>query len=86
MQRDTVNQDTKQKIEALGRKATIYTADLASRPSISAVVTSVLKDGLDISVLLNCAGIQRRHPAHQFPDEDWDEVFPTHGSSDIDWT
>ncbi|EAU33787.1 2-deoxy-D-gluconate 3-dehydrogenase [Aspergillus terreus NIH2624] len=75
VQRDAVNQDTKQKIEALGQKATIYTADLASRPAISALVTSVLNDGHDVSVLLNCAGIQRRHPAHQFPDEDWDEVL-----------
>lgn len=23
---------------------------------------------------MNCAGIQRRHPAHEFPDGDWDEV------------
>ncbi|KAI9046350.1 D-galactonate dehydratase [Aspergillus affinis] len=75
VQRDTSNQETKQRIEALGRTATIYTADLSSRPSISALVSSVLKDGHDISILLNCAGIQRRHPSHLFPDSDWDEVL-----------
>jgi 2-deoxy-D-gluconate 3-dehydrogenase len=24
---------------------------------------------------LNCGGIQRRHPSHQFPDNDWNEVL-----------
>lgn len=26
-------------------------------------------------MLVNCAGIQRRHPAQQFPDNDWDNVL-----------
>lgn len=26
-------------------------------------------------ILVTCAGIQRRHPAHQFPDNDWNEVL-----------
>ncbi|KAL4806630.1 hypothetical protein BDV18DRAFT_152083 [Aspergillus unguis] len=75
IQRDTSNQSTKQQIEQLGRKASIYTADLASQASVSAVTAQVLKDGHDIDILLNCAGIQRRHPSHLFPQEDWDEVL-----------
>lgn len=74
-QRDQSNQSTKQAIEALGRKATIYTADLASAPSVNALVPQILKDGHSIDVLLNCGGIQRRHPSHQFPDNDWNEVL-----------
>lgn len=31
--------------------------------------------GLDI--LVNCAGIQRRHPVEDFPMEDWDDVIAT---------
>ncbi|EIT73402.1 dehydrogenase with different specificitie [Aspergillus oryzae 3.042] len=57
------------------RKATIYTADLSSRESVSSLVSNVLNDGHDIDILLNCAGIQRRHPSHIFPDNDWDEVL-----------
>ncbi|KAL4960447.1 uncharacterized protein BDV14DRAFT_192940 [Aspergillus stella-maris] len=75
IQRDTTNQSTKQQIEALGRKATIYTADLASQKEISTLVSRVTSDGHDIDILLNCAGIQRRHPSHLFPLEDWDEVL-----------
>ena len=39
------------------------------------LVAKVTGDGHDISILVNCGGIQRRHPADQFPDEEWDEVL-----------
>lgn len=35
---------------------------------------ALASQGIKPQILLNCAGIQRRHPSHQFPDEDWDEV------------
>ncbi|KAK5174937.1 uncharacterized protein LTR77_000073 [Saxophila tyrrhenica] len=75
VQRDESNQTTKEAIESLGRKAQIYTADLASQESIKQLVPKVLADGHQIDILLNCGGIQRRHPAHEFPDEDWSEVL-----------
>ncbi|KAH9821376.1 2-deoxy-D-gluconate 3-dehydrogenase [Teratosphaeria destructans] len=75
VQRDESNQATKQAIEKLGRKAQIYTADLASNESMKALIPKVLADGHQIHVLLNCGGIQRRHPAHEFPDDDWNEVL-----------
>lgn len=76
-QRDESNQETKKAVEALGRRAHIYTADLSSQASIKQLVPKVLADGHQIHILLNCGGIQRRHPAHQFPDEDWSEVLQT---------
>ena len=75
MQRDETNQTTKSAIEALGRKATVYTADLSSTSSVSALVPKILADGHRIHILLNCGGIQKRHPAHQFPDADWQDVL-----------
>ncbi|KAH7399170.1 hypothetical protein DE146DRAFT_719547 [Phaeosphaeria sp. MPI-PUGE-AT-0046c] len=75
VQRDTSNQSTKSAIEALGRTATIYTADLSSPASVSALVPSILADGHRIHILLNCGGIQKRHPAHQFPEDDWAAVL-----------
>lgn len=36
-------------------------------------------DGVDI--LVNCGGIQRRHPSVDFPETDWDEVRPFPGVS-----
>ncbi|KAF1948418.1 NAD(P)-binding protein [Byssothecium circinans] len=75
VQRDTTNQTTKQAIEKLNRKATIYTCDLSSPSSVSALTPKILADGHRIHILLNCGGIQKRHPAHQFPDEDWQAVL-----------
>ncbi|GAB7355707.1 hypothetical protein MBLNU459_g6406t3 [Dothideomycetes sp. NU459] len=75
VQRDESNQETKQLIEKLGRKCQIYTADLSSKTSMSSLVSKVTSDGHTITILLNCGGIQRRHPSHQFPDNDWDEVL-----------
>lgn len=75
MKRDESNQSTKKAVQALGRKSQIYVADLASHESIKQLVPKVLADGHRIDILLNCGGIQRRHPAHQFPDDDWAEVL-----------
>lgn len=61
-------------MEKLGRKATIVVADLASQEAISTLVADVTKTH-DISILINCGGIQRRHPSHIFPSSDWDEVL-----------
>ncbi|KAJ9494183.1 hypothetical protein H2202_010372 [Exophiala xenobiotica] len=75
VQRDPSNTSTKLAIESLGRKATIYTADLGNQAEVSSVAPKILADGHDVSILVTCAGIQRRHPSHEFPLRDWDEVL-----------
>ena len=62
-------------MQKLGRKATIITADLADNASVAKIVPELAKAGHDMHILVTCAGIQRRHPAHQFPDSDWNEVL-----------
>lgn len=78
IQRNFSNTATKQQIEKLGRKATIYQADLAKKEDLKGLVKRITDDGHDVDILVNCGGIQRRHPADQFPDQDWDEVNPFH--------
>ena len=75
IQRDGSKTATKEAIEKLGRKCAIYSADLSSQASVSSVVPTILADKHDIHILVNSGGIQRRHPAHQFPDSDWNEVI-----------
>jgi 2-deoxy-D-gluconate 3-dehydrogenase len=65
---------TKDEVEKLGRKATIFYADLAETNDLKGLVKKITDAGHDIDILVNCGGIQRRHPAHQFPDDDWNEV------------
>ncbi|KAF5641854.1 2-deoxy-D-gluconate 3-dehydrogenase [Fusarium tjaetaba] len=75
VQRDERNMETKILIEKLGRQAFVYTADLSNQEQVENLSKRILADGHDISILITCAGIQRRHPAHQFPMSDWDEVL-----------
>jgi 2-deoxy-D-gluconate 3-dehydrogenase len=58
VQRNHENQATKQAIEKIGRKASIYTADLASASDVGGLTQLVLADGHDIDILVNCGGIQ----------------------------
>lgn len=53
----------------------IYTADLAKAEDVRTLVPRVLADGHEIRLLVNCAGIQRRHRCEVFPDADWNEVL-----------
>jgi len=75
IQRDHSNTATQKSIEGLGRKATIYTTDLSSQEDVARLTPKILADGHHIHILVNCAGIQRRHPSAQFPDHDWNEVL-----------
>lgn len=75
IQRDESNKKTYDQIISLGRKATIYTADLASQTDVGSLTQRILTDKHDPSVLVTSAGIQRRHPSHEFPQSDWDEVI-----------
>jgi 2-dehydro-3-deoxy-D-gluconate 5-dehydrogenase len=75
IQRFESKQDTQKQIEEkYKRKAYVYTADLSSARETQDIVAQILADGLRIHILLNCAGIQRRHPSQAFPTADWDEV------------
>ncbi|KAI2605432.1 NAD(P)-binding protein [Hypoxylon fragiforme] len=75
VQRSTASTETKLAIEKLGRKAHIYTADLTIPSDVSRIVPSVLADGHTITILINCAGIQIRHPPEAFPDADYRAVM-----------
>ncbi|KAL4895764.1 hypothetical protein BDV59DRAFT_144016 [Aspergillus ambiguus] len=76
IQRDESNTSTRDTIvNGLGRKAWIHVAELSNRESIKGVMPALTSQGIKPEILLNCAGIQRRHPSEKFPDEDWDEVI-----------
>ncbi|KAK7202373.1 2-deoxy-D-gluconate 3-dehydrogenase [Myxozyma melibiosi] len=74
--RDLSSTATKSAIEALGSTCTTVKCDLSNPTEVKAIVKHITTDlSLDIDILVNCGGIQRRHPAEQFPDSDWDEVL-----------
>ena len=66
--------DVVRTIRALGREYTVVRADLADVDRIPELVEQVLETG-PVDILVNNAGAQRRHPAAEFPVEDWDLVM-----------
>ena len=71
----STNTSTYDQITALGRRVEIVECDLADLESVKGVFPkAVEKMGGEIHVLVNCGGIQRRAPAVEFPEADWDEV------------
>ena len=75
VQRDESNKETLSMIQNLGRKCEIYQADLSDPGSVSRLVPKVIADGKQVTILLNCAGVQSRHKAHEFPEGDWNNVI-----------
>ena len=69
-------------VEALGHKTLIVTADLSSKTDTAKLINDITSiEEVHPTILLNCAGIQRRHAAEEFPDADWDEVIQVNLSS-----
>jgi 2-deoxy-D-gluconate 3-dehydrogenase len=64
-------------VAALGRKFTGYACDFADRPAVKAFIAKVIADFPVIDILVNNAGTILRKPAHEHPDEYWDEVIET---------
>jgi 2-deoxy-D-gluconate 3-dehydrogenase len=67
--------DAVRELSALGRKVIGLRADLSQRPERKRAFEEFLQHFGTIDVLVNNAGIQRRHPAEKFPLEDWDQVI-----------
>lgn len=73
-QRDSSQVDTKNAIEALGRKVTIIIADLAECSAVGSIVSQITSSQ-DFEILVNVAGIQRRIAAEDFPQDVYNEVM-----------
>lgn len=65
-------------ITAIGRKFYPLKCDLAKLNNAEPLVTEVEMNFGQVHILVNNAGIQRRHPAAEFPIEDWDVVMNVH--------
>lgn len=80
VQRNMDNQETYNAILAIPRPCSIVVCDLANSDEVKGLTAKVTGKGseggmgFEIDILLNCGGIQRRTPAENFSDADWDEV------------
>lgn len=69
--------DTAAAIRAKGRQAWQVHADLSDREALLQMAEEATQVAGTIDILVNNAGTIRRHPAAEFPVEDWDFVLQT---------
>ncbi len=67
--------ETRQAVEALGRKFVSISADLSSLDPIERVVADALAGLGGVDILVNNAGVIRRNDALDFTEADWDAVM-----------
>ncbi|HSC52013.1 MAG TPA: 2-dehydro-3-deoxy-D-gluconate 5-dehydrogenase KduD [Phnomibacter sp.] len=67
--------DTKNAVEALGRKFTYHSVDISDRTQLYAFINTTISSNKRIDILVNNAGIILRKPAAEHPDEYWDKVI-----------
>lgn len=69
--------ETSSVIRQTGRKAWQLAADFTDRDDLHGLVEETRSEAGPIDILINNAGTIRRHPAADFPLEDWDAVLRT---------
>jgi 2-dehydro-3-deoxy-D-gluconate 5-dehydrogenase len=67
--------ETRQKVEALGRRCATIHANLMETSGIPAIVETTVRELGGIDILFNNAGIIRRAPVTEFTEKDWDDVM-----------
>jgi 2-deoxy-D-gluconate 3-dehydrogenase len=68
--------DICKKMSQKGYSVTAVKADVSDRSQIkSSFETALGILGGRVDILVNSAGIQRRHPSEEFPEKDWDDVI-----------
>jgi NAD(P)-dependent dehydrogenase (short-subunit alcohol dehydrogenase family) len=70
-------EEAKTRLEQSGGRADTAVFDVTQRDAVRASVGAIVAQHGAIDVLVNNAGIQRRHPVESFPEDDWDAIVAT---------
>ncbi len=70
-------EQAKRSIDAAGGRCDTEVFDVTHRDAVRAGVAAIEARHGAIDVLVNNAGIQRRHPIEDFPADDWDAILAT---------
>jgi gluconate 5-dehydrogenase len=66
-----------QTLDAQGLASAVSAFDVTNRDAVRKSVAAIEAEHGPIEILFNNAGIQRRHPFAEFPQEDWDALIAT---------
>lgn len=64
-------------VESLGRRSLRVTSDVTDRKSLDNLLQQCLQAFGKVDILVNAAGITRRAPTLDFPEEDWNAILDT---------
>ena len=64
-------------IEKLGRKSLRVTCDVADRASLENLLEACLEAFGKVDILVNAAGITKRAPTLDYPEQDWNRIIDT---------
>jgi NAD(P)-dependent dehydrogenase (short-subunit alcohol dehydrogenase family) len=64
-------------IESLGRRSLRVTCDVDKRESLESLLKSCLDKFGKVDILVNAAGITKRAPTLDFPEDDWNRILDT---------
>lgn len=64
-------------IEALGRKSLRVACDVADRPSLENLLKACTGTFGKVDILINAAGVTKRAPTLDYPEEDWNRIIET---------
>ncbi|MFT9008550.1 MAG: glucose 1-dehydrogenase [Bifidobacterium sp.] len=67
--------ETREAVESHGGKVLFIQRDITEASAAQAIVRQTVDEFGHIDVLINNAGMQRRHELVDFPDEDWNKVI-----------
>lgn len=70
-------EETAAAIEALGRKTLRISSDVGDRSSLEQLLKTTLERFGKVDILVNCAGIIKRAPTLDFPEEEWTNILNT---------
>lgn len=75
LQREPGDERTKAIVESYGRQCCIVPCDLADGEQVRQAIPAVISRFGKVDILVNNAGVQRRAPAVDFAEADWDAVL-----------
>jgi NAD(P)-dependent dehydrogenase (short-subunit alcohol dehydrogenase family) len=64
-------------IEALGRRSIRVACDVADRPSLENLLKACTDALGKVDILINAAGVTKRAPTLDYPEEDWNRIIET---------
>jgi NAD(P)-dependent dehydrogenase (short-subunit alcohol dehydrogenase family) len=69
--------ETAAEIESLGRQTLRMPSDVCDRASLERLLAGTLEKFGKVDILVNCAGIIKRTPTIDIPEEDWNNIINT---------